>query len=138
MVNLRTRSMLLHFMEPPSMTPQDLNNFLFCEIVNPFYKGLQLHLGSKKNMTFVTFHARKQGDFVSFSLYLFFNLFLLVYEILPHVRFPDFQSPVWNIFPRQNGPRMSGPLGDLLIHSLVEVALFWNASLALNFTLAVY
>lgn len=130
--------MLLCFMEPPSRTPQDLNNLLFCEIVNHFYKGLQLHLGSKKNMTFVTFHAGKRGDFVSFSLYSFFNLFLLVYEILPDVRFPDFQSPVWNIFPRQNGPRMSGPLGDLLIHSLVEVALFWNASLALNFTLAVY
>lgn len=128
--------MFLRFMESPSMTPQDLNNLLFCEIVKS-YKGLQLHLGSKKNMTFVTFHAGKHGDFVSFSLYLFFNLFLLVYEILPDVRFPDFQSPVWNIFPRQNGPRISGPLGDLLTHSLVEVALFWNASLALNFTLAV-
>lgn len=59
------------------MTPQDLNNLLFYEIVNHFYKGLQIHLGSKKNMAFVTFHAGKQGDFVSFSLYLFFNLCLL-------------------------------------------------------------
>ena len=68
------------------MTPPDLNNVLFYEIVNHFYKGLQIHLGSKKNMAFVTFHAGKQGDFVSFSLYLFshFTCFVVLVLLLKY------------------------------------------------------